>query len=109
MLNIYNEPVIQVLIIICIILSFKSLPVSLMNMIRKLLGVCCILLAIVATCLFIKVAIDEMTLKNASTNLLTANRIQWTILIIIFLPIMVGLSIYGYRAFAGIFDDMENY
>ncbi|MEO0040785.1 MAG: hypothetical protein RL329_233 [Bacteroidota bacterium] len=109
MLNLYNETAAKILIVICIILSFKSLPVSMMNMIRKLLGVCCILLAIIATCAFVKIGVDEMTLTNASINVLTANRIQWTILILIFLPIMVGLGIYGYRAFAGVFDDMENY
>jgi cytochrome bd-type quinol oxidase subunit 2 len=130
MLSLYNHIIVQVLVVICIGLSFKSLPASTANVMRKIVGFGCIILAIVAAFFFIQIGMNEMSYlkifpktfemllksdmsassasKNA-TSLLTTNRIQWTILITIFLPIMYGLGIYGYRAFRGAFDNMEQY
>ncbi len=109
MLSLYNHVVIQVLIVICIGLSFKSLPAAIANVMRKIVGFGCILLAMAATFFFIKIGIDEMSASKVAAAKLTTNRIQWTILIVIFLPIMYGLGIYGYRAFRGVFDNMEQY
>jgi TM2 domain-containing membrane protein YozV len=100
---------VKILVIICIGLSFKSLPASIANVMRKIVGLGCIVLAIVATFFFIKIGMDEMSASKVVAAKLTTNRIQWTILIVIFLPIMYGLGIYGYRAFRGVFDNMEQY
>jgi TM2 domain-containing membrane protein YozV len=109
MLNLYNHIIVQILVVICIGLSFKSLPASIANIMRKIIGIGCIILAIAATFFFIKIGIDEMSASKVAAAKLTTNRIQWTILIVIFLPIMYGLGIYGYRAFKGVFDNMEKY
>jgi hypothetical protein len=109
MLGLYDHWILKIVVIICIGLSFKSLPYSIANVMRKIVGVGCILLAIVAAIFFIQIGISKMMDTSLSVNQLSVNRIQWTILIVIFLPIMYGLGIYGYRAFRGVFDNMEQY
>jgi hypothetical protein len=109
MLKLYDYSIVQAIIIICIILSFKSLPAKIANVMRKIIGIGCIILAITAPFFFIKLGIHEMSATYVQAAKLTTNRIQWTILIVIFLPIMYGLGIYGYRAFRGTFDNMEQY
>jgi cellobiose-specific phosphotransferase system component IIC len=109
MLSLYNHIVVQLLVVVCIGLSFKSLPASIANVMRKIVGFGCILLAMVATFYFIKIGFHEMSAANVVPAKLTTNRIQWTILIVIFIPIMYSLGIYGYRAFRGVFDNMEKY
>jgi cellobiose-specific phosphotransferase system component IIC len=109
MLSLYNHIIVQIFVVICIGLSFKSLPASIANVMRKIVGFGCILLAIAATYFFIKIGMKEMSASNVVAAKLMTNRIQWIILIAIFLPIMYGLGIYGYRAFRGVFDNMEKY
>ena len=72
-----------------------------MNTIKKWLGIVWILLGPVAIYYLIKTAAAEIA-KDGSTNTI----IQWSVFVIIFIPIAIGMVIFGYYAFKGEYDHL---
>jgi Ni,Fe-hydrogenase I cytochrome b subunit len=72
-----------------------------MNQLKKWLGIVWILLGPVAIYYLIKTAAAEIS-KNPVTNTI----IQWAVFVIIFIPIAIGLVIFGYYAFKGEYDHL---
>ncbi|MFL5746293.1 MAG: DUF6814 family protein [Niastella sp.] len=70
-----------------------------MNQLKKWLGIVWMLLGPVAIYYLIKTAAAEIS-KNPVTNTI----IQWAVFVIIFIPIAIGLIIFGYYAFKGEYD-----
>lgn len=75
-----------------------------MGIIKKLVGIICMILAPVAAYLLTSEGIKKIAAaapadkSNATT--------QWSILILIFLPVMAGLLIFGWYAVKGEFEDI---
>jgi len=72
-----------------------------MNQLKKWLGIVWMLLGPVAIYYLIKTAAEEIT-KNPVANTI----IQWAVFVIIFIPIAIGLIIFGYYAFKGEYDHL---
>lgn len=70
-----------------------------MNQIKKLAGVIWILLGPVAIFYLIKTALREITANPAIDT-----KIQWGVFVGVFIPIAIGLMIFGYYALKGEYD-----
>lgn len=67
-----------------------------MNALKKILGVVWFLLGPVAIWYLIKTAANEIAAKPVIDT-----KIQWAVFIIVFIPICIGLMIFGYYALKG--------
>ena len=70
-----------------------------MNAIKKYVGIIWILLGPVAIYYLIKTAAEEITKKPVIDT-----KIQWIVFVVIFIPIAIGLMIFGYYALKGEYD-----
>lgn len=71
-----------------------------MNSIKKALGIVWILLAPSLVIFMIMQAIEKV--GNAAEGIARTNTLlQWSIIIIIFIPICIGLAIFGFYALKG--------
>lgn len=77
-------------------LIFKSLY---MNQLRRIAGIIWILLGPAAIYFLIKTAAAEIAQKPDTSTI-----IQWGVFVLVFVPIAVGLVIFGYYAFRGEYD-----
>lgn len=75
-----------------------------MNALKKYLGIIWMLLAPVIILFLFWQAFDKIGKATEATR---SNVIlQWTIILIIFLPICIGLAIFGKYAFKGYYDHL---
>jgi len=72
-----------------------------MNYVKRFLGIIWILLAPLATYYLVKTASHEIAKKPAIET-----KIQWSVFIIVFIPIAIGLIIFGYYAIKGEYDHL---
>ena len=72
-----------------------------MNAIKKYLGIVWILLGPVAVYYLVKTAASEIAKKPVIDT-----KIQWAVFIIVFLPIAIGMVIFGYYALKGEYDHL---
>jgi hypothetical protein len=72
-----------------------------MNQLKKWLGIVWMLLGPIAIYYLVKTAAAEIS-KSPVTNTI----IQWAVFVIIFIPIAIGLIIFGYYAFKGEYDHL---
>ena len=70
-----------------------------MNAIKKYLGLVWMLLGPVGVFYLIKTAASEIARKP-----LIDTKIQWAVFIIVFIPIAIGLVIFGYYAWKGEYE-----
>jgi len=70
-----------------------------MNRIKRILGLIWILLAPVAIYYLVKTALHEIQKKPVIDT-----KIQWMVFIVVFIPIAIGLIIFGYYAWKGEYD-----
>lgn len=75
-----------------------------MGIIKKLIGVLCMILAPVSAYMLTSKGFEKIAAASAAdkTNVTT----QWLILILIFLPVMAGLFIFGKYAVQGEFEEV---
>jgi predicted Na+-dependent transporter len=73
-----------------------------MNSIRRIAGILWIVIAPVALYYLIKTASLEIEKKP-----LIDTKIQWSVFIIIFIPVAIGLVIFGYYALKGEYDEQK--
>ncbi|HEY8398180.1 MAG TPA: hypothetical protein VIK80_09580 [Flavihumibacter sp.] len=72
-----------------------------MNQLKRYLGIIWMALAPITVFFLIKTAISEISLKpNIDT------KIQWGVFVVIFIPIAIGLAIFGYYALKGEYDHL---
>ena len=76
-----------------------------MNNIKRLLGIVWMLLA-PAVVVFLLMQADTQIGKAAAGVAKTNLTLQWTIILIIFVPICIGMAIFGYYAFHGDYDHL---
>ena len=72
-----------------------------MNRIKRILGLIWILLAPVAIYYLVKTALHEIQKKPVIDT-----KIQWMVFIVVFVPIAIGLVIFGYYAVKGEYDHL---
>ncbi|ULQ56165.1 hypothetical protein KJS94_16065 [Flavihumibacter rivuli] len=72
-----------------------------MNQLKKYLGIVWILLGPAAIYYLVKTAAAEV-----SKNPVIDTKIQWGVFVIIFIPIAIGMMIFGYYALQGEYDHL---
>ena len=70
-----------------------------MNSVKRIFGIVWILLAPLAIFYLIKTAIQEIEKKPVIDT-----KIQWLVFVVVFIPIAIGLMIFGYYALKGEYD-----
>ena len=70
-----------------------------MNSIKRFAGVLWIILGPLAIFYLIKTALEEISKKPVIDT-----KIQWIVFVVIFIPIAIGLMIFGWYAFKGEYD-----
>jgi hypothetical protein len=75
-----------------------------MNTIKKYLGILWILLSPAIVLFLFWQAADKIS--NASVATKANVTLQWSIILIIFIPICIGLAIFGYYAFKGYYEHL---
>lgn len=68
---------------------------------RRMLGIVWMALGPVFLYFLVGTGFSEMA-RNPSLD----TRIQWSVFIVIFIPIAIGLAIFGYYAYKGEYDDI---
>jgi predicted Na+-dependent transporter len=77
-----------------------------MNNIKKILGLAWMILAPLAVILMFEQAGEKISLATqgvARTN----TALQWGIILLIFIPVSIGMLIFGYYSWKGEYDQME--
>jgi len=72
-----------------------------MNNVKRWLGIVWLLLGPVAIYFLIKTAADEIAKKPVLDT-----KIQWAVFVIVFIPIAIGMIIFGYYAIKGEYDHL---
>lgn len=72
-----------------------------MNILKKMAGIIWLLLGPFAIYYLIKTASEEITKKPVIDT-----KIQWIVFVVIFIPIAIGLMIFGYYALKGEYDHL---
>ena len=72
-----------------------------MNQLKKWLGIVWIILGPVTIYYLCKTAIAEIARKPVIDT-----KIQWAVFVIVFVPIAIGIMIFGYYAFKGEYDEV---
>lgn len=72
-----------------------------MNNIKRWLGIVWLLLGPVAIYFLIKTAAEEIAKKPVLDT-----KIQWAVFVIVFIPIAIGMIIFGYYAIKGEYDQL---
>jgi hypothetical protein len=103
MLGLYESTIGMAIAAVCALLNFITIPASINNWVKKGLGVLWLLLAPYASVMFFKAGVAAMYAKDAKPGA----GVQWSILIGIFIPIMVGLAIHGWYSVKGEYDAAE--
>lgn len=72
-----------------------------MNQLKRLLGFVWILLGPAAIIFLISTALSEIVKKPVIDT-----RIQWGVFVVVFIPIAIGMMIFGYYAIKGEYDHL---
>ncbi|HXO73903.1 MAG TPA: hypothetical protein VN824_01710 [Puia sp.] len=70
-----------------------------MNTVKRLLGIVWIVLGPLILFWLIRTGVSEIT-KNPTIN----TKMQWGVFIVVFIPIVIGLVLFGYYALKGEYD-----
>ena len=71
-----------------------------MNLLKRILGIVWIVLGPIVLFWLIRTGAGEIA-KNPSAN----TKVQWSVFIVIFIPIVVGLVLFGYYSLKGEYDN----
>lgn len=74
---------------------------SVMNNIKRIAGIVWIILAPVVMYFLIQTALSEIAKKPVIDT-----KIQWGVFIVVFIPIAIGMMIFGYYALKGEYDHL---
>lgn len=72
-----------------------------MNAMKKVLGILWLALGPVAIYYLVRTALNEISVKP-----LIDTKIQWGVFVVVFIPIAIGLMIFGYFALRGEYDHL---
>ena len=74
-----------------------------MNSIKKFFGIIWMLLGVGIYGILVKTALTQISVKPTTDTI-----VQWSIFVIIFLPITIGFLIFGWLAFKGAYDNLPS-
>jgi hypothetical protein len=74
-----------------------------MNSIKKFFGIIWMLLGVGTYGILVKTALTQISIKPTTDTI-----VQWSIFVIIFLPITIGFLIFGWLAFKGAYDHLPS-
>jgi hypothetical protein len=74
-----------------------------MNSIKKFFGIIWMLLGVGIYGILVKTALTQISVKPTTDTI-----VQWSIFVIIFLPITIGFLIFGWLAFKGAYDHLPS-
>ncbi len=74
-----------------------------MNSIKKFFGIIWMLLGVGTYGILVKTALTQISVKPTTDTI-----VQWSIFVIIFLPITIGFLIFGWLAFKGAYDNLPS-
>ena len=74
-----------------------------MNRIKRIAGLIWMLVAVVAYIILLQTALTQINAKPTTDTI-----IQWSIFAVIFLPIAIGLIIFGWLALKGDYDHLPS-
>ncbi len=74
-----------------------------MNSIKKFFGIIWMLLGVATYGILVKTALTQISIKPTTDTI-----VQWSIFVIIFLPITIGFLIFGWLAFKGAYDHLPS-
>ncbi|PHX74020.1 MAG: hypothetical protein CK547_05340 [Chitinophagaceae bacterium] len=74
-----------------------------MNSIKKFFGIIWMLLGVGTYGILVKTALTQISIKPTTDTI-----VQWSIFVIIFLPITIGFLIFGWLAFKGAYDNLPS-
>jgi predicted Na+-dependent transporter len=72
-----------------------------MNQIKRAFGIVWMILGPLAIYFLVQTALSEISKKPVIDT-----KIQWAVFVVIFIPIAIGLVIFGYYAFKGEYDHL---
>jgi len=72
-----------------------------MNQLKRFAGIIWIFLGPLAVYYLVKTAADEISKKPVIDT-----KIQWTVFVVIFIPIAIGIVIFGYYCLKGEYDHL---
>lgn len=72
-----------------------------MNALKRISGIIWIIAGPLAIFYLVKTAIDEITKKPVIDT-----KIQWAVFVIVFIPIAIGIMIFGFYAIKGEYDQL---
>lgn len=72
-----------------------------MNRIKRIAGLIWMLVAVIAYIILLQTALTQINAKPTTDTI-----IQWSIFAVIFLPIAIGLIIFGWLAWKGDYDHL---
>lgn len=78
-----------------------------MNAFKKLLGLAWMILAPLAVILMFEQAAEKINLA-AEGVARTNTALQWGIILLIFIPVSIGMIIFGYYSFKGEYNQLPN-
>jgi len=86
------------------VVLFQHLKLTVMNALKKALGIVWMLLAPTAIIFLFQQAIQKTSEAEGIAKTNTA--LQWGIILFIFIPICTGLAIFGYYSWKGEYDKL---
>jgi hypothetical protein len=78
-----------------------------MNIIKKIVGIVLFLLAPSAVFFMVTQALEKISLAATSIEK-TNTMLQWSIILLIFIPICAGLALFGYYSIKGEYDRLPS-
>lgn len=79
-----------------------------MKAIKRLLGIVWILMAPASLVLMVMQMIEKISLAESGTDKLNTS-LQWGIILFIFIPVAIGLLIFGLYSLKGEYDDVDSF
>jgi hypothetical protein len=73
-----------------------------MNQLKRIAGIIWMILGPAAIFFLVKTAVAEISKKPETSTI-----IQWSVFVLVFIPIAIGLVIFGYYAIKGEYDSKE--
>jgi cytochrome bd-type quinol oxidase subunit 2 len=74
-----------------------------MNLTRRIFGFICMASAIALAVILPYFAVSKLSSENAMQE----DYVFWIVIVVIFIPIIIGFMLFGYYAFKGEYDDRE--
>jgi hypothetical protein len=94
-----NTALVYGVVAVCMLFNFISIPANIGNIIKRALGAIWIVAALLCEYTLFSEGMKKMSAATGAAG--TQTVIQWSIILIIFTIVMIGLAIHGYYGVKG--------